>query len=677
MKKGFLHSTNFLLYFFFVVVFILNSSFANATAQAVNSEKETPLLFNPEWPAQIRPGTTLGSGRTLSFIDILVPVVGRKEYLLFISPKVILGSNDTNEENIGCGYRQLLFDDKCILGANFYYDSLRSKNNFRHHQLGFGTETLTKWIDFRANFYFPISGKKHLRDDVSYSFGQRSVIAWTTSHYEEPLRGFDYEGGLLIPYLSDVIETRAYMGGYHYHSGLGNNINGIKTRIEARPAPAFTIEAQIKHDNVFHTDVYVGGYVSVPFNIGNIFQKKNPFEGWKEAIQFAKGPRKLRKRMTDMVIRDIDVVSDEGTSAPTESKVHDVTFVDNSNAGDPNEDGSFNHPYDTVQKGVTNATGDGWVYVRSGNGNYVENVVLTNNVVLWGSGYSAYPGLGGNAYPVVDGGGAGNVITCADNNTVMGITAQNANIGISCVDVSGCNIHHNVIMTQNLYGIYFSATAGNAASNLTASNNTSTGSGWWEIFIDGSAAGVTISDVTVSNNTCTNSIADGIGIYSWTGSTVEDVTFLNNTLTGNAFDGIYVDAWGGDAIVRNITFNGNTISGNGWDGIGFRLWNACSVENVSMTNNTIINNGMNGVYIQDSGTGTTAVIDLGGGNLLPSGGYNSIYGNNIGGGFFDLNNEFAATQVTATDNWWGVTPPLVGQFSGNIDYNPWLSSDPN
>ena len=39
---------------------------------------------------------------------------------------------------------------------------------------------------------------------------------------------------------------------------------------------------------------------------GNILKGKNPFADWENALSFKKGPRSLRRRMTDPVIRDID-----------------------------------------------------------------------------------------------------------------------------------------------------------------------------------------------------------------------------------------------------------------------------------------------------------------------------------------------------------------------------------
>ena len=85
------------------------------------------------------------------------------------------------------------------------------------------------------------------------------------------------------------------------------------------------------------------------------------------------------------------------------------------------------------------------------------------------------------------------------------------------------------------------------------------------------------------------------------------------------------------------------------------------------------NNTGNGVRLVMSGLGGVPVLDFGGG-LLGSVGQSSIFGN--GNRDFRYNNGGAAT-VKAENNWWGVAPPVNGQFAGSIDRNPWLTSDPN
>ena len=119
-------------------------------------------------------------------------------------------------------------------------------------------------------------------------------------------------------------------------------------------------------------------------------------------------------------------------------------------------------------------------------------------------------------------------------------------------------------------------------------------------------------------------------------------------------------------------FEQTQTSGNGGNGI-----------NVDETYNGTVqvggqylvsqNNTGNGVRLVMSGLGGVPVLDFGGG-LLGSVGQSSIFGN--GNRDFRYNNGGAAT-VMAENNWWGIDPPVNGQFAGSIDRNPWLTSDPN
>ena len=83
-------------------------------------------------------------------------------------------------------------------------------------------------------------------------------------------------------------------------------------------------------------------------------------------------------------------------------------------------------------------------------------------------------------------------------------------------------------------------------------------------------------------------------------------------------------------------------------------------------------NVANGVRLVMSGLGGAPILDFGGGG--DSLGQSSFYGN--GNRDFRYNNGGGAT-VMAENNWWGIAPPVNGQFAGSIDRTPWLLADPN
>ena len=634
--------------FVFMPLSISPAAQAGEVPAVDNSTSVTSSWFMsspPEWPFMFRPGLRGGNSRTLFYTDYFIPVMGTNETLFFLNPKLGWDDESANEQNIGCGIRSLFFDDQLILGGNIYYDRRKTEYDNRFNQLGFGIEALSKWVDLRSNFYLSLSDKKAVDQNINYSFASRSLLRRTP--YEEPLNGLDYEAGLLIPYISDYAETRLCMGGYHYFTDSTKDINGIKGRLEIRPTPMITIDIEVSDDNMSSAAGYIGGYVTLPFSIGDFLKGKNAFGGWKDIIAFGKGTRPLRERMTDVVIRDMDVILQDATE---ETKEHDLTYVDNSNASGT-EDGSLEHPYTTLQDGNDHAIGDNWVYVKQGNADYVENVVLADNITLWGAGYNGgFKGIPSSGYPVIDGNDDGNTIILANNNTVMGCTIQNSDgppsfpgpltkAGIFGQNINGAKIHHNNIIDNNGHGVYIRVDDGNAHSNFTVSGNTITGN-LATIYIDsrnssdvsgftisgntitGNSAGIeqlncggTDSNFTISGNTITGNGNNGISLRS---DDVSDFTISGNTITGNGIHGIFLDAY----ATSDFTISGNTIMGNGRYGIYLNNWYyPCS--NFTISGNTITGNDEGGIFMFNYGA-TVSDFTVSG-NTLTGNGESGIY----------------------------------------------------
>jgi len=608
----------------------------NLSGKKPNSPQNPSLQ---EWPAKISPGLRGGNGRTLYYVDGLIPFFREKNSLFFVNPRAVFGSNDTEEVNIGMGYRHLLYKDKMFLGINGYFDTQRSENNYRHNQLGLGLEAIiTEWFDLRSNFYFPVSGKRMLSEGTGYRFAQRSFLSYTGTNFEEPLRGLDYEGGVLIPGISDIMETRAYLGGYYYDSEIGDDIDGIKGRIEIRPFPLLAINVEIRDDNAFETDVLVGGYISIPLS----------FKGWKDYWK-KRGKRKPRERMTDMVMRDIDVVSNKSTRESTE-KIYDMVYVDNSYTGDK-EDGSLDHPYKEMDDGLS-ALSDGYtLYVFQGSGNYTGNFTVSNqNTIIWGEGYEAFPGCGGAGYPVLDGNNSGNVLTVSrDSVEIRGLKIQNSgsdffDSGIFAANRKSGNVHHNII-TDNFYNIYVQQWGGVTVLNWTIADNTITDAGNSGIYIQ----------------------PDGSG-----GSGLSGFTISGNTVSGNGSYGIYLRDYG--ATVSNFVFSRNRITNN--NNIGIWIWNSgilTAYSDFTFTNNIITDHSSYGIVFSEDFAATT-FTDMNLGNAATGeGGYNSIYNNTTADFINNTNNSF-----TAQNNYWGGVPPTVGGAHPElVDTTHPLTTDPN
>lgn len=654
------------VYFISIAAFLLFLSTASSYAgQASSGNASDPhevaqsfwFLDSPkDWPAQVMPGLRGGTEKPKAYIDNLIPILGTKNAILFADYKSVMGARGSNEENVGIGLRDLLFNEKLIVGGNFFYDTRYTENKVRHHQLAFGLEGLTKWVDLRSNFYFPVSGKQLLSNDTTFVFRSRSLVEQDT--YEEPLTGLDYEAGVLIPYLSDYVETRAFIGGYNYFPSIGRGLNGIKTRFEIRPIKGFTIDVEIKRDNYNQTECFVEGFITIPLDTMNVFKIRNPLTEFGKYFSYKKGIRPLRDRMVDRIVRDIDVTAKN--TPVQESKAHDLTYVDNSN-GTGIEDGTSEHPYSTIQDGVDNAVGDHWIYVREGNSQttpYSENVTLNNNYVLWGSGYSGgFQNLNASGiYPVLDGtalGGGTNLITMKDGNTVMGMQvqkSQNKGIVFTSGTTTTGTIKCNVISNNTDDGIGLNNNSGTISSFVIYGNTIdSNGSNGINLGENGLTGTGTMSNVTISSNVVSNNGADAIRMWQNRGAMTNFVISYNTCSNAGSHHGIDMDNNG--STMSNFTFLHNTLTGNKREGI----------------------------MLKNSGAGTMSNIRFGDGTI---GGYNSIYNNNVAAaGYFDFDNQ-SGQAISAQYNWWGqATGPAAGQINNgagsSTDSSNYLSSNPN
>lgn len=602
-----------------------------------------------EYPGQARVGFRHGKNNSESwaYTDVFIPIYnydrsiafGSNEWLFFLNPKVVLSDGSTDEENFGAGIRYLcadvLLEEGFIIGANIFYDSKYSINGVRHSQIGTGVEFLSKNFDLRGNYYQPTTEKKVVRD--YYELGETSLNEYLK--WEEALPGYDLEAGLPVPIITHFIETWVYGGIYRYSSSLREDVEGTRWRLEINPAPAFAFILEINDDNVSGEDTFIGGYVSLRFDIGNMLHCRNQFEGWQEDFRFRRGPRELTERMSEPVVRDIDIWTADKAEV---QKVKDMIFVDNSNDGDGLEDGTLSHPHNTLAEAFTNSSyGNGvWIYVKRGDGTgtgYTGNFTLSDNVVIWGQGYR-YLGIGGEGYPVIDGGGAGNVITLANNNTLMGLQVQNGKGGIYGKNIRGVEIKNNVVSDNGVgfgFGIQLETDGANNMSAVITDNTISNNNGNSINFVSDATSTLT---ATVSSNTISS---NGGTIYHWTaGSSVMTTTISGNNISNNTSQGIYLQS------------------------------NSSSTLNCSISRNTISSNTSDGVYIEDLGT-SVLTADLGGGTL-GSGGYNSIYSNSGK----EVNNK-TSLMIKAENNWWGSDDPAANRFTGEVDYDPLLESNPN
>ncbi len=587
---------------------------------AICITEKQPKAKGSLWNSHIRTGVMVsdGSAPTDYFLEFFIPIWANDKSLFFFNPHERI-DKDTNEENIGFGGRTLLADDKLILGLNVFYDRMKSQYDEYYNQAGVGFEALSKWIDFRGNYYKPFGTKEHFISGMEeYQFGSTSLLQYRG--VEEALEGFDVEAGVLVPFISDFVETRLFGGYFQYNSDNWDNIDGWKARLELKPNKLITLMAETGHDSLRGEQRFYGGYLDLPFSFEELFRGRNPFVGFQDALAFGKGARSLTERMTDRIVRDRHItapvhISRKPIKAPG---VPEMIYVDADNPTEGDGSGTLSDPY----KDIASVKDDPrWVegavvYIKSSDSTadtYTNvKIDLKNNSVLWGQGYR-HPvyRLGGGPSPILDGVGNDYVIGLANNNEVMGLSILNSNHGIyygpsitnygaSYTGIKGTNIHDNIIQYTaapesgiHIENVFSGADVAGIPLVYTFSNNTISNQTGTGIYLKTEISDEDpVSDISITNRFINNTITDGLGRGIKVKNTIEapsitDVAVLNyfsgNTIQNNGGDGIKVkneiyayndtadDAGDIIASVTNATitntFADNNIDGNGGSGV--------------------------------------------------------------------------------------------------------------
>lgn len=288
-------------------IFIVSAAWGAAEPPAAPGQQVATAPVDA-WGDMIRVGATTGAGTeearaTDIDVDLFFTLWGNKESLLFLNPRGRFSDeHGSNEFNFGLGYRSLVRDASAILGVNAFFDTLRSVNHKRYNQFGLGFEAMTKRIEFRSNLYLPFG-------TTEYEISRWSDLDYDYTKIEEAPEGVDAELGFLVPFVSDVLETHAYFGGYWYSPNLTDDLTGWKARLELRPVRMLILGYEHRADSNDNKDDHFSGTFEVPFSLAAIGEGRNPFGGFKDAIQVGAGPRDIRERMKEQVTRDRNIVT--------------------------------------------------------------------------------------------------------------------------------------------------------------------------------------------------------------------------------------------------------------------------------------------------------------------------------------------------------------------------------
>jgi hypothetical protein len=229
-----------------------------------------------------------------------------------------------------------------------------------------------------------------------------------------------------------------------------------------------------------------------------------------------------RDSVADPNASQIDVVVQaDSTLQASFAPVSASLYVDNSAPGDPEENGTPQHPFDTIQEAI-NAAGDGEaVLVKPGV--YTENLRFRGKSITLSS--LDPQRLGGMAQTILEGGRLGSVVTFDANdsgNCVLAgltITGGNAELGggIRCIGahpiIANCVIAGNVANAGA--GLYLHQSGATLVNCTITENSAAAGGG---LYCDGN---VMVVNSIVWNNQAQQIVTDSASLVSVTYSDVQ------------------------------------------------------------------------------------------------------------------------------------------------------------
>jgi hypothetical protein len=528
--------------------------------------------------------------RTIGTIDALIPFMGNDDLIIYADLMAKAATDKAFEGNLGLGFRRVNDAETAIFGMYAFYDILKSVNNNQFTQVTVGAERLGLTWDFRANAYLPVGKTKY--NKTIYAGGStqivdHNIIEYVKSQDEQARVGADVEMGRTL----GTNKVRGYLAMYTF----GENLTGPRTRVEYQLNSHVTLNAAVQYDQTRKTQYFVGAR----FTVGGAKTSNSD---------------SIYARLTDPVVRDIDIITKSTTTDTTQIANNKFWMVDQSKTT-PGGSGTVTDPYSSIEQAIEMAPNGAIIYVKGADGvitQVAKGTTLKPGQMLVGGDQSVYFDFKNNqarfsqddnSLLLMNGNGIRPTIsgTLIANSNVgfynlnlianslvkdyAGITITNAQgVILSGINVSGFN-------AQNGAGILVSEGSQVSISNFTSIDN------YIGMDIQNSDVAITNtlnldrsqfaalqlvnSEVTVDAASITNSVANGIIAFNSHLAVKNDLT-INGGATG-----IWAQA-GSTITANNATVtNSNVLV----DAAQLNITNALAInaENITLQNGGVVN----------------------------------------------------------------------------------------
>jgi hypothetical protein len=287
-----------------IFFFFLGLKFSYANKNLGQNLGQQNFKYSP----QIESESKFGIKRNILDNKLLIPIYQNQEgdQLLFSDLRGRFDDLGSSEYNVAIGYRKLIADTiildqkQWIIGVYGSIDRLLSKYHHVFLQTMFGAELLSDDYDFRGNIYLP-QNKEATVESLSYVLQLNNAKLGISYVKEKPLKGADIEFGYKLPL--DFAQSKLFAGGYYFKGEGYPSISGPRIRAELSfdhnnikfipKALNLTFGLEYQYDQTRGRQIFGLAKFSYKFGMqdGNYHQLKN--------------------RMTDFIIRDIDVVTNK------------------------------------------------------------------------------------------------------------------------------------------------------------------------------------------------------------------------------------------------------------------------------------------------------------------------------------------------------------------------------
>ncbi|NGX31683.1 MAG: hypothetical protein K940chlam8_01059 [Chlamydiae bacterium] len=524
-------------------------------------EEETDLV---EYPARADLGgfyhyQRKASRKQHSFfgeLDLFIPLIQSQNSLLFFDLRLEDFQGSPSEGNIGFGVRHIMGD--WMGGVYAFYDIKRSEHHNYFNQFTFGLELKTERFTFDGNAYIPFGKTNRFDPHLNRTELQDGVAPfkniWFIDGREVVFWGFDGEIGYRF-----FDELSLFFGGFCFFKSHMDSIIGPFGRIHwdyyIRPNVYLGLEVGGSYDSVRKNRFYSG--IKLSFLWGGSTDAK---------------PKGLKRRMTEYVRRDYDVVAQGNTDAPLQR---------------------LNHPDGSAYTVIVAKNRTELDIATSQNPDIVAldgaaeaGAVSTLNDGQFFTG-GVFPFGNQQAIQLSQGGIIENGIVLGKNNTLRDLTFKNASLtnNLTTMPHIGDFLIENVNFENSGHnGIQIVVSDAGEGSNFTIRQNHFDIQGQYAIFIEKQNAGTLAVNCIEENTIEFNPNAlDAGAIFIMNGASTGVFQSIQNINLGNIFKNtITVNAIGYPGTYGIVLKNVSDASNKSWQ----------NINNGYISNNLItINNG--------------------------------------------------------------------------------------